>query len=453
VVDWRSACEGRVTDIRYARSGDHHIAYSVTGEGPLDLIVVPAWASNIELYPEDPRAARLNERLASFSRLITFDKRGTGLSDRLGGSPTLEERMDDVGAVMDAVASERAALLGYWEGGPMSALFAATHPERVAALVLYGMMASYSWSPDHPWAPTAEANEAAIGTVEATWGRGVAVDRLAPSLSGDDAFRRWWARLERNSLSPGNAARMFRLNTAIDVRAILGSIQAPTLVLHRRDDAMVPIDAGRYVARQIPGARFVELPGADHLAFVGNSDAFVSEVQAFLAGTPPPPDPERMLTTVLFTDIVRSTERASALGDHEWRELLDAYRVLIRRELERFRGREVDTAGDGFLASFDGPARAVHCALASRDAVRRLGLEIRCGLHTGEVELAGNRVAGIAVHIGARIINLAGPGEVVVSSTVKDLVVGSGIRFASRGTHQLKGIPEEWHVFAVLGSG
>ncbi len=289
------AGDGQVTDVRYAKSGDVHIAYAVTGEGPLDLILVPAWASNIELYPEDPRAARLNERLASFSRLIRFDKRGTGLSDRLGGSPTLEERMDDVRAVMDAVGSERAALLGFWEGGPMSALFAATHPERVTALILYGMMASYTWSPGYPWAPTAEANETAASTVEATWGRGVAVNRLAPSLSDDDAFRQWWARLERNSLSPGNAAQLFRLNTAIDVRAILGSIQAPTLVLHRRDDAMVPVEAGRYVASQIPSARLVELPGADHLAFVGNSDAFASEVQAFLTGAPRHPIPSGYL--------------------------------------------------------------------------------------------------------------------------------------------------------------
>jgi pimeloyl-ACP methyl ester carboxylesterase len=445
-----------VTDVEYARSGDVHIAYTVTGEGPLDLILVPAWASNIELYPEDPRAARLNERLGSFSRLIRFDKRGTGLSDRLGGSggsATLEERMDDLRAVMDAVGSERAALLGFWEGGPMSALFAATHPERVTALVLYGMMASYTSSPDHPWAPTKEANDVAISTVEATWGRGVAVDRLAPSLAGDDAFRRWWARLERNSLSPGNAAQMYRLNTDIDVRAILGSIRTPTLVLHRRDDAMVPVDAGRYVASRIPGARFVELPGADHLAFVGNSDVFAGEVQAFLTGAPPPPDPERVLTTVVFMDVVGSTERAVVLGDRQWHEVLDAYRVLVRRELERFRGREVDTAGDGFLATFDGPARAIQCALASRDAVRRLGIEIRCGLHTGEVELAGDHVAGIAVHIGARIINLAAPSEVVVSSTVKDLVIGSGIRFADRGRHALKGVPEQWQVFSVVGSG
>ena len=413
------------------------------------MITVPAWTSNIELHQEDPRAARLNQRLASLSRLIAFDKRGTGLSDRFGGSPTLEERMDDVRAVMDAVGSERAALLGYWEGGSMSALFAATYPERVTALILYGMMAAYTWSPEHPWAPTAEANEATMAEVEASWGRGLNVDRLAPSLGRDEAFRRWWARVERNSLGPGNAAEMFRLNTRIDVCAILEAVQVPTLVLHRRDDAMVPIEAGRYVAGRIPAARFVELPGADHLTFVGDWEAFAIAVQEFLTGTPPAPDPERVLTTVLFVDIVGSTERAITLGDRQWHELLDAYRLLIRGELERFRGHEVDTVGDGFLATFDGPARAVHCALAARDSVRRLGLEIRCGLHTGEIELEGDHVAGIAVHIGARIINLAEPSEVVVSSTVRDLVVGSGIRFADRGSHRLKGVPDEWRVFVV----
>lgn len=405
--------------IRYAKSGDVHIAYEVMGDGSIDVVLVPAWASNIELYPEDPRASHLNRRLASFSRLITFDKRGTGLSDRVGGSPTLEARMDDVRAVMDAVGSERATLLGFWEGGPMSALFAATYPERVTALVLYGMMAAHTWSPEHPWAPTPEANESATATVEATWGQGRTVERLAPSLAHDEGFRQWWARLERNSLSPGSAAEMFRLNTAIDVRAVLPTIRVPTLVLHRSGDEMVPVAAGRYVASQIPGARFVELPGVDHLTFVGDTEAFASEVQEFLTGVRPVPELQRVLTTVLFADIVGSTERAAAIGDRAWHELLDAYRVVMRAQLDRFRGHEVDTAGDGFFATFDGPARAIRCALAARDAVRSLGLEIRCGLHTGEIELEGDHVAGIAVHIGARMIGLAAPGEVVVSSTVK----------------------------------
>lgn len=436
-------------EIRYARSGDVQIAYEVVGDGPIDILLVPAWASNIELYWEDPRASHLNRRLASFSRLILFDKRGTGLSDRLGGSPTLEARMDDVRAVMDAVGSERAVLVGFWEGGPMSALFAATYPERVTALVLYGMMAAHTWSPEHPWAPTPEANESATAAVEANWGRGRTVERLAPSLAHDEGFRRWWARLERNSLSPGGAAQMFRLNTAIDVRAILPTIRVPTLVLHRTGDKMVPIDAGRYVAGEIPGARFVELPGADHLTFVGDAEAFASEVQEFLTGVRPIPELERVLTTVLFADIVGSTERAAALGDRAWHELLSAFRVVMRAQLDRFRGHEVDTAGDGFFATFDGPARAIRCALAARDAVRSLGLEIRCGLHTGEIELASDHVAGIAVHIGARIMGLASAGEVVVSSTVKDLVLGSGIGFADRGTHQLKGVPDAWRAFVV----
>lgn len=435
--------------IRYAKSGDVHIAYEVVGDGPIDVVLVPAWASNIELYWEDPRASHLNRRLASFSRLIVFDKRGTGLSDRVGGWPTLEARMDDVRAVLDAVGSERAALVGFWEGGPMSALFAATYPERVTALVLYGMMAAHTWSPEHPWAPTPEANELATATVEATWGQGRTVARLAPSLARDEGFRQWWARLERNSLSPGSAAEMFRLNTAIDVRAVLPTIRVPTLVLHRTNDEMVPVAAGRYVAGQIPGARFVELPGVDHLTFVGDTEAFASEVQEFLTGVRPLPELQRVLTTVLFADIVGSTERAAAIGDRAWHELLDAYRVVMRAQLDRFRGHEVDTAGDGFFATFDGPARAIRCALAARDAVRSLGLEIRCGLHTGEIELEGDHVAGIAIHIGARMIGLADPGEVVVSSTVKDLVVGSGIGFADRGTHTLKGVPDPWRAFVV----
>lgn len=440
-------------EIRYARSGDVHIAYEVIGDGPIDIILVPSWASNIELYWEEPRAAALQRRLASFSRLIAFDKRGTGLSDRGGGSPTLEERMDDVRAVMDAVASQRAALVGFWEGGPMSALFAATYPDRVAALVLYGMMATHTRSPEHPWAPTPEANEAAVATVRATWGRGTTVARLAPSMAGDAAFRRWWARLERNSLSPGNAADMFRLNALIDVREVLPTIRVPTLVLHRTGDAMVPLDAGRYVATRIPGSRFVELPGVDHLVFVGDAEAFAGEVQEFLTGARPAPDSQRVLATILFTDIVSSTDRAAALGDRAWHELLDAHRALVRVQLDRFRGREVDTAGDGFFAIFDGPARAVHCAIATRDAVRTLGLEIRCGLHTGEVEVQDDHVTGIAVHIGARMISLASPGGIVVSSTVKDLVAGSGITFADRGTHRLKGVPGRWHAFAVSDGG
>lgn len=436
-------------EIRYARSGGVHIAYQVQGDGPLDVLVVPAWASNIEIYPEDPRAAWLDRRLASFSRLITFDKRGTGLSDRFGGSPTLEARMDDVRAVLDAVGSERAALIGYWEGGPMSALFAATHPDRVTALVLYGMMATFTSSADHPWAPTPEANDRAVAAVDEAWGHGVSAERLAPTLCGDPAFRRWWARLERNSMSPGNARDMFRLNTQIDVRAVLPTIRVPTLVLHRRDDAMVPFEAGRDVAGRIPGARFVELPGGDHLTFVGDAEAFAGEVQEFVTGVRPEPAGDRVLTTVLFTDIVRSTEMAAAVGDRAWHDLLDAHRALIRAQLERFRGREVDTAGDGFFATFDGPARAVRGAMAARDAVRILGLEIRCGVHTGEIEVKEDHVAGIAVHIGARMMALARPGEVIVSSTVKELVVGSGLVFEDRGTHRLKGVPERWRVFAV----
>jgi class 3 adenylate cyclase len=436
--------------VRYAEAGGVHVAYQVVGDGPIDVVVVPAWASNVEVYWESPLAARLNWRLASFGRLIMFDKRGTGLSDRPGTAATLETRMDDVRAVMDAADSERAALIGFWEGGPMSALFAATHPDRVTALVLYGSMAALTASSDYPWAPSAAENEATALAVASGWGEGRSVDLVAPSLASDTVFKRWWARLERHSISPGDAAQMYRLNSRIDVRAVLQSVRVPTLVLHRTGDPAVPVGAGRHLAREIPGARFRELPGGDHLPFVGDQRRFADEIEEFLTGVPPVAAPERVLATVLFTDIVGSTERAASLGDEAWRDLLEAHRSVVRRLLVRFRGREIDTTGDGFFATFDGPTRAILCALAVRDSVQELGLQVRCALHTGEIDVEGDRVTGIAIHIGARLLALAGPSEAVVSSTVKELVVGSGIQFADRGTHQLKGIPDPWHAFVVV---
>jgi pimeloyl-ACP methyl ester carboxylesterase len=442
-------------ETRYARSGDLNIAYQVTGEGPRDLVYVPGWVSNIELMWEEPAMAHFLGRLASFSRLILFDKRGTGLSDRVstGELPTLEQRMDDVRAVLEAVGSERAALFGHSEGGNMCVLFAATYPERTTALITLGSFAKRrDPDDDYPWAPTAENREESAEDVERNWGhfRPEDVEYYAPSRIGDEQFVRNLEQYLRRGASPGAAATLLRMNSYIDVRGILPTIQVPTLVLHRTGDHDVNVEEGRYFASRVPGAKFVELPGADHWISAGNVDEIADEIEEFLTGTRPVPEPDRVLATVLFTDIVGSTERAVELGDRRWRELLSTHDAAVRRELERFRGREVDTAGDGFLAAFDGPARAVRCALSAGDAVRQLGVEIRAGIHTGECELDGPKIRGIAVHTGARIASLAGPGEVLVSQTVKDLVAGSGLAFEDRGLHALKGVPGEYRVYAAV---
>ena len=439
------------SETRYARSGDLSIAYQVVGDGPFDLVYVPGWVSNIELMWEEPGLARFLERLASFSRLILFDKRGTGLSDPVStdGLPTLEERMDDVRAVMDAVGSERAALLGHSEGGNMCVLFTATYPERTTALILVGCYAKRIRSDDYPWAPTVEERAQQIEETEATWGSPEAFRELAPSKVKDQAFQRWIGRYLRQSASPKAAAALLRMNSQIDVRDVLPTIGVPTLLLYRTDDADVHVDEGRYLGERIPGSRFVELPGTDHLMWTGDTDALLDEVEEFLTGVRRGPDPDRMLATVLFTDMVGSTETATRVGDRAWRTLLDRHHQVIRRELERWRGREIDTAGDGFLATFDGPARAIRCAVAATEGVRDLGLQIRAGLHTGEVEIADGNVRGIAVHIGSRVLGLAGPGEVLVSRTVADLVAGSGIVLAERGEHELKGVAGTWLVYAV----
>jgi class 3 adenylate cyclase len=434
-------------ETRYAKSGDVNIAYQVVGEGPFDLVLVHGFISHLELDWQEPRMAHFLERLASFSRLILFDKRGTGLSDRPGGLPDLETRMGDVQAVMDAVGCQRAALFGYSEGGPMCCLFAATYPERTSALVLYGTYAKRREpDDDYPWCATWDERRAYASEIEREWGTEADLGTMIPNA--DPIMRRWWAARARASASPGAARDLILVNSQIDVRHVLPAISVPTLVLHRTGDRDSRSEEGRYIAERIPGARFVELAGDVHVPVI-DADQILDEVEEFLTGTRPAREPDRVLATVLFTDIVGSSQRAAELGDRAWRELLGGHHAAVRRQLERFQGREVDTAGDGFLATFDGPARAVRCGSAIREAVDELGLEVRAGLHTGEVELADGKVTGIAVHTGARVAALAAPGEVLVSSTVKDLVAGSGIEFEERGAHELKGIPGEWQLYAV----
>ncbi|MEO8676212.1 MAG: adenylate/guanylate cyclase domain-containing protein [Casimicrobiaceae bacterium] len=435
---------------RYARSGKVNIAYQVIGEGPLDLVFVPGWVSHVELAWEEPERARFLRRLASFSRLITFDKRGTGLSDRVPDEqlPTLEVRMDDLRAVMDAVGSQNAALFGYSEGGNMSMLFAATYPQRTVALVTYSCFAKRIWSPDYPWAPTPEARAREYEVVEREWGELMDLSHYIPSKMNDQEFVRRQATYYRHSASPSAAVALLRMNTQIDVRDVLPMISAPTLVMHRTGDQDVNVEEGRWLAAHIPGARFVELAGDDHMPWIGDQDAMLDEVQEFLTGIRPVRDIDRVLATVLFTDIVGSTEHVARVGDRVWRDLLDRHHAVVRREIAAFRGLEINTAGDGFLATFDGPARGIRCALSIVDAARSLGLAIRAGLHTGEVERKGDGVAGMAVHIGARVAAFAEAGEVLVSRTVKDLVSGSGLRFQDRGAHALKGLPGEWQLYA-----
>ncbi len=438
-------------ETRYAKSGDVHIAYQVVGGGALDLVFVMGWVSHLDYFWEEPSFAHFLRRLASFSRLILFDKRGTGLSDRVPESelPTLEQRMDDVRAVMDAVGSIRAALLGVSEGGPMCALFAATHPERTSALVMIGSYARRTWTPDYPWGPTVEEHQKFFEKIQQGWGGPVGLAERAPNLASDERFSQWWSKYLRMSASPGAVVTLTKMNAEIDIRPVLPTIRVPTLIVHRTGDLALSVHGSRYMAERIPGAKFVEFPGNDHLPFVGDADAILDEVEEFLTGTRHAPEPDRVLATVLFTDIVGSTDLAARLGDRRWKELLQAHNALVRKELARFRGREIETTGDGFHATFDGPARGIRCACAISDGVRPLGIEVRAGLHTGEVELMANSVGGIAVHIGARVAAHAGPGEVLVSSTVKDLVAGSGIRFEDQGAHALKGVPGEWRLFAV----
>jgi class 3 adenylate cyclase len=419
-------------------------------DGPIDLLWVPTWIWQVEHMWEDPSTARLLNRLASFSRLIMFDRRGLGLSDPRpgGGAPTLEEQMDDVVAVMDAVGSEQAAVVAMLEAGAMACLFAATHPERTSSLVLFQAQPRMSWAPDYDWAMTREQREQYIERLREDWGSGARV--LAITAGGDARLRRWAGQLERLTSGPGLAVQMMATHGEIDVRPVLPTIQAPTLVMDRPANPAIDSRHALYLVEHIPDARLVELSGTHTLPFGPDQDRFVEEVEEFLTGARHAADPERVLATVMFGDIVDSTRLASEFGDRRWRELLESFVGVLNRELARFRGRAVKMLGDGILATFDGPARAISCAVAMRDVARTdFGLELRASLHTGEVEVIGTDVGGIAVHIGARILSEAGSGELVVSNTVKDLVVGSGIEFEDRGEHELRGVPGRWRLWAV----
>jgi pimeloyl-ACP methyl ester carboxylesterase/class 3 adenylate cyclase len=437
--------------VQYARNGDVHIAYQVLGDAPLDLVFVIGAFSHLDVMWEEPRYRRFCERLASFCRLILFDKRGMGLSDRTE-TGTLEERMDDVRAVMDAIGSDRAALLGVSEGGPMATLFASTYPERATALILCGAEVRELRTEDWPWGESTRAEfEESMQSLADRWGDGKGIKHFAPTAGRDESLRKWWGRLQTQSAGPGTAKSFMRMALEIDIRHVLPSVHVPTLIIHRTEDRICDVHNGRYLADHISGSRYIELPGEDHLPFI-NGDEIVDEICEFLTGVRETPEPDRVLATVMFVDVVDSTARATELGDRRWRERQESFYSLVRRELARFRGREIDTAGDGFLAAFDGPARAIRCARVIVDATRvQLGMELRCGLHTGECEVIRDKLSGIAVHVGARVASYAGPSEVLVSSTVKDLVAGSGIEFADRGMHELKGVQEEWRLFLVKG--
>jgi pimeloyl-ACP methyl ester carboxylesterase len=427
-----------------------HIAYQVFGGGDLDLVLVPGFVTHVELIWEAEPVAQFFDALGSFARVITFDRRGSGLSDPVADAPTLEERMDDVRAVMDAAGSERAALMGISEGVPMSILFAATYPERVQALVCSGGMARSTYADDYPFATPVEAlREASAELMVPYWGQGAAIEVAAPSIADDPRARAFFARLERASASPGMLQQLAEMFVNIDVRDVVPSVQAPALVLHRRYDRLVNVRHGRWLAEHLPDARLVELPGIDHSPWTEGGEQTLEQVQEFLTGTHYAPDPDRILATVLFTDIVDSTDTAAQLGDQRWREVLESHRRRVRTALTRFGGRELKTLGDGFVVSFDGPARGIRCAHAIVDCSRELGLQVRAGMHTGECEVMGDDLGGIAVHIAARVSSLAGPSEVLVSRTVKDLVAGSGIEFAERGVHQLKGVPDSWDLHAA----
>ena len=431
-------------ETRYAKSGDVSIAYQVLGKGNLDLVYVPGFVSNLDRYWENPIWVDFFSRITGFSRLILFDKRGTGLSDRVSGVPDLEVWMDDVRAVMDAVGSERAALFGQSEGGAMSMLFAATYPERTRALILFGTYAHHA-----TWVLSGERLQAFLDLIERGWGTGGTVEFFVPSKASDDSFRRHWAGWERAGASPAAAIALTRMNTEIDVRAILPTIRVPTLIMHRTGDPRCDVEAGRYLGKRIPGAKYVELSENDH-GFLEIADRVADEIEEFLTGTRSEVEIDRVLATVMFTDIVDSTKRAAELGDRQWRALLDRHDAAVRQQIGRFRGREVKQLGDGFLATFDGPARAVRCAAAINGAVQPLGIAVRTGLHTGEIELAENDIGGIAVHTAARIVAMAAPCETLASSTVRDLVAGSGLRFADRGRHALRGLPARMHLYSVL---
>ena len=432
----------------FARSGDLHIGYQVLGDGPFDLLFVPGIISHLDLWWDDPRSARFFERLASFSRLILLDKRGLGVSDRVAGWATLEERMDDLRAVMDAAGSESAALVGVSEGGPLSLLFAAAHPERCSALCVVGGFARMVRGDDYPYGVTRQQMLNLFEEVVANWGKPGLMRLIAPTLWSRPEEHEGWGRFERAAASPGAIRSGIEMNSEIDVRHVLPQIRVPTLVVHRRQDRAIPFGMGEYLADHIPGARMVALEGKDHLFWL-EGDEVVDAIQEFLTGEHAPAPVDRVLATVLFIDIVESTRRVAEQGDRAWVETLVRFKTIVQRQLERFRGHEVDDSGDGVLATFDGPARAIRCADSIRSALRTLDLEVRVGLHSGECERVGEKLGGIAVHIGARVAATAEPGELLVSGTVRDLVAGSGIEFQDRGMHELRGVPGEWRLLAV----
>jgi class 3 adenylate cyclase/pimeloyl-ACP methyl ester carboxylesterase len=439
-----------MSETKYAQNGDIHIAYWTVGDGPIDLVWVVGAISNLEVMWESAEYRRFCERLASFSRLILFDKRGMGLSDRVRVG-TLEERMDDVRAVMDAAGSDSAVVMGTSEGGPMSILFAATYPERTRALVLCGAEVKEETTQDWPWGEATREEFEQYCTIEnvvARWGKGLAIAHIAPSRKDDERVREWLGRLQIQSQSPHDALAFMQMAFEIDVRDVAPTVGVPTLIVHRTDDMVCHVGNARWLAESVADAKYVELPGVDHVPWI-DGDETLDEIQEFLTGVREPVEPDRVLATVLFTDIVGSTERARELGDRRWRDLVDEHHAFVRQELGRFRGTEIDTAGDGFFATFDGPARAIRCAKSVVTGVPQLGLQVRAGVHTGEVELAGDAMRGIAVHTGARVAALADAGEVFVSGTVRDLIAGSGIELADRGAHELKGIPGEWRIYAV----
>jgi class 3 adenylate cyclase/pimeloyl-ACP methyl ester carboxylesterase len=436
-------------DIQYTRSGDVVLAYQMVGTGSTDLVFVPGWISNIEMAWELPEFARFLDRLASFARLIWFDKRGTGLSDRVSGQVTLEERADDIRAVMDAAGCRRAALVGWYEGGAIAANFAATYPQRVSALVIGSFTARAALDAGEPWGIDPDLMALITERVEDAWGTAAVARLVSPSTAGDARFLEFWSRYERASASPTAAAAMIRWNLEIDVRAALPAISSPALLIHRKDVRLVPAAAVRHAAAQIPGSTYLELEGQDMFPFIGDSEAILGAIQEFLTGAPPPLDTDRVLATLLFTDVVGSTQTIGEIGDAAWDDLLHAHRQSVRRSLERFQGREADTAGDGFFAVFDGPARALRCAAEIRDHAAEIGLRLRLGLHTGEVRLTGRSAVGMAVHVAARVAALAEPGQILVTSTVKDLVLGSGIRFGEQRDAVLKGVPGSWQLYAL----
>src|SRR5215469_13579981 len=431
--------------VRYARSGDIHIAYRVYGAGPRDIVMIPGTLAHLDVYWAIPSYQRLLKRLTAFARVIIFDKRGQGLSDRVDAEQTMEERIDDVRAVMDAAGSQSATIYGWSEGGPMSIMFAAAHPDRVTALILYGTFAS---AKDQPEAATREQLEALLAAIENHWGEGILLRVNAPNAANDPAMIEWCCRLERASASPGSIVALMRANNEIDVRHILPTVKVPTLVMHRTGDALVPLASGRSLAEQVPGAIFDEIPGDDHFFTDAETADFVADkIERFVTGSLHRHEPDRVLATVMFTHIVDAIERAATIGEQRWSELLRRFYELLRAELVTFRGREIRTVSDGLLATFDGPARAIRCACSVRDKVSRLGLHLRTGLHTGECDLRGDNLHGIAVDIAATVASIAASDQVMMSSTVKDLVAGSNLQFADRGTHTLEDIPGEWRLF------